>query len=67
MPENTPPTQQIPDFAEITRLIDSARQRAYQAVNTALIDLYWQVGAYLSGKIKAAEWARASSNNWRST
>lgn len=48
----TPP----PDFAEITRLIDSARQRAYQAVNTALIDLYWQVGAYLSGKIKAAEW-----------
>lgn len=48
----TPP----PDFAEITRLIASARQNAYQAVNTALIDLYWQVGAYLSGKIKAAEW-----------
>ncbi len=48
----TPP----PDFSKITRLIDSARQRAYQAVNTALIDLYWQVGAYLSGKIAAAEW-----------
>ncbi|MDD2670727.1 DUF1016 N-terminal domain-containing protein, partial [Zoogloea sp.] len=45
-----------PDFAEITRLIDSARQRAYQAVNTTLIELYWQVGAYLSGKIAAAEW-----------
>lgn len=45
-----------PDFSEISRLIDSARQRAYQAVNTALIELYWQVGAYLSGKIKAAEW-----------
>lgn len=45
-----------PDFSEITRLIESARQRAYQAVNTALIELYWQVGAYLSGKIKAAEW-----------
>lgn len=45
-----------PDFAEITRLIDSARQRAYQAVNTTLIKLYWQVGAYLSGKIAAAEW-----------
>lgn len=49
-------TPATPDFAEITRLIASARQRAYQAVNTALIDLYWQVGAYLSGKIKAAEW-----------
>ena len=45
-----------PDFSEITRLIDSARLRAYQAVNTALIELYWQVGAYLSGKINAAEW-----------
>ncbi|MBS0345889.1 MAG: DUF1016 family protein [Proteobacteria bacterium] len=45
-----------PDFSEITLLIAGARQRAYQAVNTTLIELYWQVGAYLSGKIKAAEW-----------
>lgn len=45
-----------PDFSEITGLIDSARQRAYQAVNTTLIELYWQVGAYLSRKIAAAEW-----------
>lgn len=45
-----------PDFSEITRLIDSARQRAYQAVNTTLIELYWQVGAYLSRKIADAEW-----------
>jgi predicted nuclease of restriction endonuclease-like (RecB) superfamily len=45
-----------PDFSEITQLIDSARQRAYQAVNTTLIELYWRVGAYLSAKINAAEW-----------
>lgn len=44
------------DFAEITQLIDAARQRTYQAVNTSLIELYWQVGAYLSNKIAAAEW-----------
>ncbi len=49
-------TTKTPDFAEITQLIENARQRAYQAVNTALIELYWQVGAYLSAKIKAAEW-----------
>lgn len=49
-------TTKTPDFAEISRLIESARQRAYQAVNTALIELYWQVGGYLSAKIKAAEW-----------
>lgn len=30
------------DFNEITQLIHAARQRAVQAVNTALIELYWQ-------------------------
>jgi predicted nuclease of restriction endonuclease-like (RecB) superfamily len=44
------------DFAEITRLIATARQRAVQAVNTALIDLYWQVGQIISRKIAQAEW-----------
>jgi predicted nuclease of restriction endonuclease-like (RecB) superfamily len=44
------------DFSEITQLIAAAKQRAVQAVNTALIDLYWQVGQTISRKIEAAEW-----------
>ena len=44
------------DFAEVVHLIATARQDAYRAVNTTLIELYWQVGAYISRKIKAAEW-----------
>lgn len=43
-------------FGEVLGLIESARKRAYQAVNTGLIELYWQVGAYISGKLEAAEW-----------
>lgn len=43
-------------FAEVVRLIDAARQQSYLAVNTALISLYWKVGAFISGKIEAAEW-----------
>lgn len=43
-------------FNEITQLIIAARQRAVQAVNTELIELHWQVGAYISRKIEAAEW-----------
>lgn len=43
-------------FAEIAALIASAKVRAVQAVNTALIDLYWQVGGIISRKIAAAEW-----------
>jgi predicted nuclease of restriction endonuclease-like (RecB) superfamily len=44
------------DFTEISQLIAAARQRAVQAVNTALIELYWQVGQAISRKIAAAEW-----------
>ncbi len=43
-------------FSEITALITSAQKRAYQAVNTCLIDLYWQIGEYISRKIQASEW-----------
>jgi len=44
------------DFAEITQLIAAAKQRAVQAVNTTLIELYWQVGQRISHKIAMAEW-----------
>jgi len=43
-------------FGEITQLIEAAQQKAFQAVNTALIDLYWQVGKIISHKTKSAEW-----------
>jgi hypothetical protein len=37
-------------------LFDEAGQRAYRAVNTTLIELYWQIGEHISRKIAAAEW-----------
>jgi predicted nuclease of restriction endonuclease-like (RecB) superfamily len=43
-------------FAEVALLIKQARQRAVQAVNVELIDLYWQVGAYITAKLEASEW-----------
>ncbi len=43
-------------FDEVLALIESARQRAYLAVNNNLIGLYWQVGQHISKKIEAAEW-----------
>ncbi len=48
-----------PSFNEVVHLIQSARQRAFQAVNTALIDLYWQVGEYISRKIADEVWGKA--------
>jgi predicted nuclease of restriction endonuclease-like (RecB) superfamily len=43
-------------FVEVAELIQAARRRAFATVNTVLIDLYWQVGAYLSRKLATAEW-----------
>ena len=43
-------------FAEVVGLIEQACQRAYQAVNTELVGLYWRIGQYISGKLAAAEW-----------
>lgn len=43
-------------FTHIVSLIHEARHRAFRAVNTELIELYWQIGKYLSERIAAAEW-----------
>lgn len=43
-------------FGDVLRLIEAARGRAYQAVNTELVTLYWQLGEYISKKIETAEW-----------
>src|SRR5579871_1932685 len=46
-------------FAEVVGMIRNARQRTYQAANTLLIDLYWQVGEYISRKVDAREWGQS--------
>ena len=47
-------------FAEVVDLIQQARQRAFHAVNTDLIDLYWQVGEYISQRIDADGWGKST-------
>ena len=43
-------------FADIIALIQHARNKVLQLANTALIDLYWNVGAQISTKTANAEW-----------
>lgn len=47
-------------FAEVVGLIRAARQRAAQAVNTAVVDLYWHIGQYLHHKIEADGWVKGT-------
>jgi predicted nuclease of restriction endonuclease-like (RecB) superfamily len=43
-------------FDEVLSIIEAARRHAYQAVNAELVNLYWQLGEYISKKIATAEW-----------
>lgn len=47
-------------FDEVVGLIRAARQRAAEAVNTAVVDLYWHIGQYLHHKIEADGWAKGT-------
>lgn len=44
------------DFDDVLRLIEAARTRALAAANKELVGLYWQIGEYISRKIKSAAW-----------
>jgi predicted nuclease of restriction endonuclease-like (RecB) superfamily len=46
----------LQEFTGIIRLIKRSQQRALQAVNAALITLYWNVGKYISRRIEASAW-----------
>jgi predicted nuclease of restriction endonuclease-like (RecB) superfamily len=63
MSELINPRQQEPEevgFTEIVRLIGASRERAVQAVNTVLIDLYWQIGEIISRRVAAAQWGEGA-------
>ncbi len=46
-------------FTDIIQLIKQARSNALKAVNAELINLYWNIGEYISKKIEQSEWGDA--------
>ena len=44
------------DFDEVAQMIAAAKQRTYSAVNSMLVELYWQVGAYIHNKLESVAW-----------
>lgn len=43
-------------FSDIINLIQQARSNAIRGVNTELINLYWNVGAYIKQKLSVSDW-----------
>lgn len=46
-------------FSEIASLIKQARINAIKVVNSELINLYWNIGQYISLKVEQAEWGQS--------
>jgi predicted nuclease of restriction endonuclease-like (RecB) superfamily len=44
------------EFSDIIYLIKQSRSNAIRAINSELIDLYWNIGKYINQKIDKAEW-----------
>ena len=61
-PKNTSQSQLSIEtsFAEVVNLIQRARRRTAQAVNTGVIDLYWKVGEYISERIVKDGWGKGT-------
>lgn len=47
------------DFEKLLHYIQQNQIQVFQKVNTALIDLYWELGKILSEKVKNNEWGKS--------
>jgi predicted nuclease of restriction endonuclease-like (RecB) superfamily len=46
-------------FIEVIQLINKARSNAFQAVNTEMINLYWNIGEYISKRVEVQAWGKS--------
>lgn len=53
-----PVLQNQKSFSEVLLQIQQSRQKVFSQVNTALIDLYWQIGQIISHKVTAEAWGK---------
>lgn len=46
-------------FDDAIAIIDNARSRAMRAVNAELINMYWEIGAYVSERVNSIGWGKS--------
>jgi predicted nuclease of restriction endonuclease-like (RecB) superfamily len=47
------------EYTEIISIIERARENAFRAVNRELISMYWDIGKYVSEKVKSDGWGKS--------
>ena len=48
------------NFNFILSSIQNSKQKAYASVNSILVELYWEIGAYISKKVKSKSWGKGT-------
>ena len=51
------------NFDEIIKMIIAAKENSFLAVNKELIELYWNIGQYISDKILSSGWGKGIVKN----
>lgn len=52
------------EYSEIITIIERSRQNAFRAVNRELISMYWDIGEYVSKKVKADGWGKSTVSDF---
>lgn len=50
-------------ISELVTMFEAAKGRAWSAVNSEMVSLYWNVGKWLSSKMASAEWGDGTIRN----
>jgi predicted nuclease of restriction endonuclease-like (RecB) superfamily len=58
-PDTVHDQKQRKQFTDVVRLIKQSRHNALKAVNTELINLYWNIGQYISERLARSEWGES--------
>ncbi|MDR1648668.1 MAG: PDDEXK nuclease domain-containing protein [Synergistaceae bacterium] len=48
------------DFGEVFSIIKQARESAYRAANKEFISMYWDIGKFVSEKVRSAGWGKTT-------
>jgi len=56
--KNQPITPKTQEFSEILEQIQAAKKRAIQQINNTLVELYWEIGQYISNQVELNLWGK---------
>ncbi len=51
------------DFEALIHIIETTKARTMKTINTELIDMYWQIGKYISEKTASEQWGKSPQKN----